>query len=163
MQDVFQTNVAKLSLADLANIRRHDGNAIPPDNCQVYVRFFATTAANTLQSLGRDGITVHETRRERAYPCNGEKDAWRPLYLFSEPSLVIMLMEAVAILARELHSSFFPLDYQRFFSVKPHLSHNTNYSFWPLLVVSRELVIKTLDLVALRLRETFNRETVRLQ
>ena len=102
--------VAKFSLADLANVRRHDDNAIPPDYCQFYVRFFVTTAANTLQSLGRVGITVYEMRRERNYARDGKKDAWRPLYLFSGPSLVIMLMEAVAILAYTLNGSFFPLD-----------------------------------------------------
>ena len=71
-----------------------------------------------------------------------------------------MLMEAVAILACKLNSSFSSPGCQRFFSVKPHLAHNANYSFWPLLVVLRELVIKTLDLVALRLREILDRETV---
>ena len=74
-----------------------------------------------------------------------------------------MLMEAVTILACTLNRSFFPLECQRFFSVKPHLSHNTVYSFWPLLVVPRKIAIKSLDLVALRLREIFDRETVSSQ
>ena len=160
---VFQTYDANLSLADVAKVRQHDNNAISPDHCQFYVRFLANTAANTLQSLGRVGITVYEKKREHAYDDHGEKNAWRPFYLFSGPSLVIMLMEAVTILACKLNSSFSSPASQRFFSVKPHLTHNTVYSFWPLLVVSRELVIKTLDLVALRLRETFDRETVSLQ
>ena len=72
---VFQTYDAKLSLADLAKVRRHNVNAIPLDNCQLYVRFLATTATNTLQSLGRVGITVDDAARERCYTNNGEKDA----------------------------------------------------------------------------------------
>ena len=141
-------------------MRRHDGKAIPVDYSQFYVRFHATSAANTLQSLGRVGITVYEAQRESIYVQDGEKDVWRPIYLFSGPTLVIMLMEAVTILACKLFSSFFSSRCQRFSSVKPHLTHNTVHSFWPLLVVSRALAIKTLDLVALRLREIFDRKVV---
>ena len=84
-------------------------------------------------------------------------------FICSVPTLIIMLMEAVTILACKLNSSFFTLECHRFFSVKPHLSHNTVYSFWPLLVAPRTLVTKTLDLVALRLREIFDRYTVSLR
>ena len=103
---VFQTYDANLSLTDLAKVRRHDDNAFPVDHCQFYVRFLATTATNTLQSLGRVGITVDDAGRERRYAHNGENDTWRPLHLFSGPMLIIMLMEAVTILARKLNSSF---------------------------------------------------------
>ena len=160
---VFQTYDANLSLADLAKVRRCDDNAVPLDHCQFYVRFLATAATNTLKSLGRVGITVDDASRERRYAQDGEKDIWRPLYLFSGPMLIIILMEAVTILACTLDSSFFTLEKQRFFSVKPHLLHNMLYSFWPLLVAPRTLVIKTLDLVALRLREIFDRDTVSLR
>ena len=104
---IFQTYDAKVSVAELAHVRRYDGNAIPPDYTQFYVRFLATSAANTLQSLKRVGITVCESQRERTYNESGAKKVWRPLYLFFGPSLVIMLMEAVAILACKLNSSFF--------------------------------------------------------
>ena len=108
MQDGFQTYDANLALTELDKVRRHDGNAIPIDCSQFYIRFLATSASNTLQSLGRVGITVHRAKPESAhYDDDGEKGVWRPLYLFSGPTLIIMLIEAVVILACKLNSSFF--------------------------------------------------------